>query len=103
MKRRKSNGRGRRTFEEETSFIVSPLPGLGITEAVSAPSGVSILMGGMWLGWQTPRRNSTGPVQRPHKHFYKQPHLLHHHRLPPEPVTLHAPWIPTGAATRGKL
>jgi hypothetical protein len=105
----------------------------------------------MWSGWQTPRRNSTGPVQRPHKHFYKQPHLLlHHHRLPPEvplgnlfeiidtkveairslshrraqnvkrklvgrwktipmltsetqPVTLHAPWIPTGAATRGKL
>jgi hypothetical protein len=43
MKRRNSNGRGRRKFEEETSFIVSPLPGLGITEAVSAPSGVSIL------------------------------------------------------------
>jgi hypothetical protein len=43
MKRKNSNGRGRRKFEEETSFIVSPLPGLGITEAVSAPSGVSIL------------------------------------------------------------
>ncbi|KAJ6969487.1 hypothetical protein NC653_034114 [Populus alba x Populus x berolinensis] len=43
MRRRNSSGRGWSMFEEENSFIVSPLPGLGIMVAACAPSGVFIL------------------------------------------------------------
>jgi hypothetical protein len=43
MRSRNSSGRGWSMFEEETSFIVSPLPGLGIMVAACAPSGVFIL------------------------------------------------------------